>query len=86
MADLAARTELTCTATPYAIAQGAENPASYWLRDGLENGLHPVISADGTMSLPAENAVVGVRPMLTLNLEKIAFTKGDGTPESPFAE
>lgn len=86
MADLAARTELTCAATPYAIAQGAENPAAYWLRDGLENGLHPVISAAGTMSLPAENAVVGVRPMLSVDLEKITFTKGDGTPESPFAE
>lgn len=86
MADLAARTELTCAATPYAVAQGAEDPASYWLRDGLENGLHPVISAAGTMSLPAEGAVVGVRPMMTLDLEKITFTKGDGTPESPFAE
>lgn len=86
MADLAARTELTCAATPYAVAQGAEDPASYWLRDGLENGLHPVISAAGTMSLPAENAVIGVRPMLSFDLEKITFTKGDGTPESPFAE
>ena len=86
MADLAGRTELTCAATPYAIAQGAEDPAAYWLRDGLENGLHPIISAEGTMSLPAQNAVVGLRPMLILDLEKITFTKGDGTSESPFAQ
>ena len=86
MADLAGRTELVCTATPYAIAQGAEDPATYWLRDGLENGLHPVISGAGTMSLPAENAVIALRPMLSLDLDKITFTKGEGTPESPFAE
>lgn len=86
MADLAGRTELTCVATSYAIAQGAEETAAYWLRDSLENGQHPVISAAGTMALPAEGAVVGVRPMMTLDLEKVTFTKGDGTPESPFAQ
>ena len=86
MADLAGMKDLTCAATPYAIAQGAENPASYWLRDSLENGLHPVINAAGTMNLPAESAVVGIRPMITLDLEKITFTKGDGTPENPFTK
>ena len=86
MADLAGRTELTCAATPYARAQGAENPAAYWLRDSLENGLHPVIGAAGAMDLPAENAMVGIRPMMTLDLDKLAFTKGDGTTENPFAQ
>lgn len=86
MADLAGCASLSCAATPYAIAQGAEKSASYWLRDSLENGLHPVIGAAGTMTLPAENAVVGVRPMMILDLEKITFSKGDGTPENPFAQ
>ena len=84
MADLAALTDLTCSATAYAAAQGAE--AAYWLRDSLENGLHPVISAEGTMALPAEQTVIGVRPMLTLDLEKLTFTKGDGSAEDPFAQ
>jgi len=85
MTDLAGYSNLACDATPYAIAQGAQNPASYWLRDSLENGLHPVIGANGTMNLPAEGAVIGVRPMMILDLEKITFTQGDGTPEAPFA-
>jgi len=44
-----------------------------------------VIGANGTMNLPAEGAVIGVRPMMILDLEKITFTQGDGTPEAPFA-
>lgn len=84
MAELAARTDLTCIPTPYAIAQGAEKTAAYWLRDSLENGLHPIIGASGTMTLPVEGAVVGVRPMVVIDLEKINFTQGDGSAEAPF--
>ncbi len=84
MADLAARTDLTCAATPYAIAQGAEEIAAYWLRDSLESGLHPIIGATGTMTLPMEGAVIGVRPMVVIDLEKINFTQGDGNAEAPF--
>lgn len=84
MADLAARTDLTCIATPYAIAQGAEKTAAYWLRDSLESGLHPIIGASGTMTLPTEGAVIGVRPMVVIDLEKINFAQGDGNAEAPF--
>ena len=87
MADLAVCGDLRCTATPYALAQGAENldgAASYWLRDSLENGLHPIIAASGTMSLPQEGAAIGVRPIVTLDVEKFTFTKGDGTQGNPF--
>lgn len=87
MADLAAQTDLTSAATPYALAQGAANEAEtalYWLRDALENGLHPVISASGALTLPEEGVTPGVRPMITLDLEKFTFATGSGTLEDPF--
>ncbi len=82
MAEMSALPDLTCTTTPYALAQGAD--ASYWLRDGLENGIHPIISAAGALTIPAEGATPGVRPVITLDLEKIAFNAGSGTAEEPF--
>ena len=87
MADLAARAELKSTATAYALAQGApedEGLAAYWLRDSLESGLHPIISASGAMALPEEGMTPGVRPMVVIDLEKIVFTAGSGTAEDPF--
>ncbi|MGN1369766.1 MAG: hypothetical protein ACI4WX_12925 [Aristaeellaceae bacterium] len=87
MADLAGIADLTCAATPYALAQGAaaeDGAALYWLRDSLESGLHPIIGASGALTLPAEGALPGIRPMLTLDLEKFTFTSGSGTPEDPF--
>ena len=87
MADLAAWKDLACIATPYALAQGAatENGAAlYWLRDSLENGLHPVIGATGALTLPAADSTPGIRPMITLDLEKFTFTTGSGTVEDPF--
>ncbi len=87
MADLAGHPDLTCTATPYALAQGAANEdgvALYWLRDSLENGLHPVIGASGALTLPSNGATPGIRPMITFDLEKFAFTTGSGTVTDPF--
>ncbi|MBR6667347.1 MAG: hypothetical protein IKL25_03160 [Clostridia bacterium] len=84
MTELAAVPDLICEATPYAMAQGAQNPAAYWLRDSLENGVHPIIGAAGTMALPQEDEVIGVRPMVVIDLEKINFTQGDGSAEAPF--
>ena len=87
MADMAAMTGFLCTATPYALAQGAQtadNAAVYWLRDSLESGLHPVIGASGALTLPQEGATPGVRPMITLDLEHFTFTSGSGTEEDPF--
>ena len=87
MADLAGRTELTCTATAYALAQGAptaEDTAIYWLRDSLENGVHPIISTAGAMALPEADMTPGVRLLLEIDLETITFTAGTGTAEDPF--
>lgn len=87
VADLTALSDLTCTATPYALAQGAasENGAAlYWLRDSLESGLHPIISANGALTLPDASATPGIRTMIRLSLEQYAFTHGSGTAEDPF--
>ncbi len=87
MADLASLSDLRCTATPYALAQGVpqeEGQALYWLRDSLENGLHPVVAGTGSLSIPADDLTPGVRPMVTLSLNDHAFTAGTGTKEDPF--
>lgn len=85
--DLAALTDPTCPATPYAIAQGtqhADGLGVYWLRDTLENGLHPVISTTGALTLPEADEVPGIRPVISISLEDIRFTQGSGTPDDPF--
>lgn len=86
-ADLASLSDLSCGATPYAIAQGVTQEggaALYWLRDRLEGGMHPVVSASGDLALPQENTMPGVRPILTLSLDEYVFTAGDGSRENPF--
>ena len=86
-ADLASLTDLGTPATPYAVAQGvthAEGRAVYWLRDSLEGGVHPVVTASGNLTLPTDGANPGVRPVVTLSLEEYVFTAGDGSPENPF--
>lgn len=87
MSDLALLPDLKCSATPYALAQGAVsagNAACYWLRDSLENGLHPVIGTSGVLSLPTEAMIPGIRPMLTLSLDQIVFNAGSGTESDPY--
>lgn len=86
-ADLASLSDLSCMATPYAVAQGVQQAnglALYWLRDSLENGIHPVVSSAGSLTIPALDETPGIRPMLTLSLENYTFTAGDGTKEDPF--
>lgn len=86
-ADLTSLTDLKSAATPYAVAQGvaqSEGFALYWLRDSLENGVHPVVSGSGSLTLPASTVTPGIRPMVTISLEEYAFTAGDGTRENPF--
>lgn len=86
-ADLAALSDLSCAATPYAVAQGVgqeDGYAAYWLRDSLEGGLHPVVGSTGSLGLPALDVTPGVRPMITISLEDYMFTAGDGTKENPF--
>lgn len=87
VADLALMPDLTCAATLYALAQGApaeDSKALYWLRDSLESGVHPVISAAGALTLPADGVTYGLRPMITVNLDSVTFTNGSGTAEDPF--
>ncbi|MBQ8201527.1 MAG: hypothetical protein IJZ74_07150 [Clostridia bacterium] len=87
MTDLTSLTDLTCSATPYAAAQGVEQEsgqALYWLRDSLESGLHPVVDGSGSLALPAASMTPGVRPMITLSLDTYVFTAGDGSMENPF--
>lgn len=86
-ADLAALSDLSCAATPYAVAQGVgqeDGYAAYWLRDSLEGGLHPVVGSTGSLGLPDMDMTPGVRPMITISLEDYTFTAGDGTKENPF--
>ena len=85
-ADLATLGSLASPATPYAVAQGvtqADGSALYWLRDSLENGVHPVVSGSG-LTIPQDGVTPGVRPVITLSLEDYIFTAGDGTMENPF--
>lgn len=87
VADLALLNDRTAAATAYALAQGVaseEGATSFWLRDSLENGMHPVIAPSGTLSLPAEGAVYGLRPLITLNLDSFSFASGSGTESDPF--
>lgn len=86
-ADLTALSDLSCAATPYAVAQGVgqeDGYAAYWLRDSLEGGLHPVVGSSGSLGLPDMDMTPGVRPMITISLEDYMFTAGDGTKENPF--
>lgn len=85
-AQLASLTDLGSPATPYALAQGVTQQdgfALYWLRDSLEDGVHPVAAPAGLM-LPSATATPGVRPVAILSLEDYAFTAGDGSRENPF--
>ncbi|MBR3765203.1 MAG: hypothetical protein IKK57_11740 [Clostridia bacterium] len=85
-ADLTSLTDLHSPATPYAVAQGVateDGSALYWLRDSLENGMHPVATGSG-LSIPQDGVTPGVRPVITLSLEEYTFTAGDGTMENPF--
>ncbi len=87
VADLALLNDRTAAATAYALAQGAadeDGKTAYWLRDSLENGLHPVIAASGTLSLPADGAAYGLRPLITLNLDSYSFASGSGMENDPF--
>ncbi len=87
VADLAGLEDMACVATPYAVAQGVElkdGVALYWLRDSLESGLHPVVTGNGGLAIPADEMLPGVRPMVTISLADFAFEAGAGTAEDPF--
>lgn len=92
-ADLAElpESDAACAATPYAVAQGvrrhSDGRAWWWLADPLPKGRQAVVWYTGK-ALPsgvsAEEETVGVRPLLTLSLDRFSFTAGDGSAENPY--
>lgn len=84
--------ELSAAATPYAIAQGvrhhSDGRAWWWLSHSARAGRSAIVWYNGTVLLSgvdSEEAVVGVRPLLRLDLETLTFTGGDGSREHPYA-
>ena len=83
--------DLTCSATPYALAQGvrhhSDGRAWWWLDDILPSGRHAMVWYNGTVldtGVAPETEAVGIRPLLYLNLSRYALTQGSGSPEDPF--
>ena len=82
---------LSCAATPYAMAQGVQHHSDgrawWWLADEAPDGRQAIVWYNGSVLEggvdPAE-ATIGLRPLLYLDLNQYAFTQGSGTPEDPF--
>ena len=83
--------DLSCAATPYAVAQGVQHHSDgrawWWLADEAPDGRQAIVWYNGSVLEggvdPAE-ATIGLRPLLYLDLNRYAFTQGSGTPEDPF--
>ena len=82
---------LRTPATAYALAQGvrhhADGSAWWWLADEATPGRAKIVWYNGTIlegGVAEEEAVVGVRPMVRLDLNQVFFTRGTGTAEDPF--
>ena len=83
--------DLSCAATPYAVAQGVQHHSDgrawWWLADEAPDGRQAIVWYNGSVLEggvdPAE-ATIGLRPLLYLDLNRDAFTQGSGTPEDPF--
>ena len=83
--------DLSCAATPYAIAQGvqhhSDSRAWWWLADEAPNGRQAIVWYNGSVlegGVDPTEATIGLRPLLYLDLNRYAFTQGSGTPEDPF--
>ena len=83
--------DLSCAATPYAIAQGvqhhSDSRAWWWLADEAPNGRQAIVWYNGSVlegGVDPTEATIGLRPLLYLDLNRYAFTQGIGTPEDPF--
>lgn len=92
-ADIAGLTAdcLRAPATPYALAQGvrhhADGSAWWWLRDQPASGRAKIVWYNGTVlpgGVDAAETVVGVRPLLRVDLNRLFLTAGSGTREDPF--
>ena len=81
VSDLAGM-ELTCGASPYALARGVPHETDgrswWWLRDGS------LVSAGGSVIKSAAEISAGVRPMVRVSLEDALWTQGEGTAENPY--
>lgn len=83
--------DLSCAATPYAVAQGVQHHSDgrawWWLADEAPDGRQAIVWYNGSVLEggvdPAE-ATIGLRPLLYLDLNRYAFTQGSGTPKDPF--
>ena len=83
--------DLSCAATPYAVAQGVQHHSDgrawWWLADEAPDGRQAIVWYNGSVLEggvdPAE-ATIGLRPLLYLDLNRYAFTQVSGTPEDPF--
>lgn len=88
-----AQSDLRCAATPYALAQGvrhhSDGSAWWWLGNPVGAGRNAVIWYNGRAldtGVSATESVVGVRPLIRLDLDEIVFTSGDGSAEHPFRQ
>ena len=93
LSDLASLSDadLRCAATPYALAQGvrhhSDGSAWWWLGNPLGAGRNAIIWYNGCVldtGVAATEARVGVRPLLRVDLDEIAFAEGNGSLEEPY--
>ncbi len=83
--------DLSCSATPYALAQGVEHHSDgrawWWLADEAAAGRHAIVWYSGavlTQGVDDREPTVGVRPVLYVDLNHYAFTTGSGAKADPF--
>ena len=83
--------DLSCAATPYAMAQGVQHHSDgrawWWLADEAPDGRQAIVWYNGSVlggGVDPAEATIGLRPLLYLDLNRYAFTQGSGTPEDPF--
>ena len=83
--------DLSCAATPYAMAQGVQHHSDgrawWWLADEAPDGRQAIVWYNGSVlggGVDPAETTIGLRPLLYLDLNRYAFTQGSGTPEDPF--
>lgn len=83
--------DLSCAATPYALAQGVEHHSDgrawWWLADEAASGRHAIVWYSGavlTQGVDDREPTVGVRPVIYVDLNHYAFTGGSGAKADPF--
>lgn len=83
--------DLTAIATPYAIAQGvrhhSDGRAWWWVNHTARAGRNAIVWYNGTVidtGVDSAERVVGVRPLLRLDLETVEFREGEGSRERPY--